>query len=303
MTLPESLRDVLESAEPLRATTLTALSDVPAAELQGHKERWLGAPTERRHKLLMMLRSLADDNVELNFNSIFQLGLDDPSPEVRQVAIEGLWEDEGTALLERLQSLVVNDPDPAVRAAAATGLGRFAFLAAAGDLPGPRADQLQEVLRRALVDTSDGTELQRRLVEALAYFHDDSLVHDFIGRLYREGEEPEQESALVAMGRSMDMRWRDAVMDELKNEDAGIRFQAARAAGEMGLQETVPQLIALSDESDPEVRATAIWALGQIGSKLAREKLELLTQCDAEDVCEAAEEALGEATYAGGYDA
>jgi HEAT repeat protein len=64
----------------------------------------------------------------------------------------------------------------------------------------------------------------------------------------------------------------------------------------------VPQLITLSDGLDLEVRATAIWALGQIGSKPAREKLELLTQSDAEDVCEAAEEALGEAMYASGYD-
>ena len=302
MSLLEPLRDVLESAEPMRATTLTALSDLPAAELRGQSEAWLAAPLERRHRLLTMLRSLADDNVELNFKSIFRFGLDDPSPEVRQAAIDGLWEDEGTELLERLQVLLATDSDPAVRAAAATALGRFAFLAAAGDLPGPRADQLQEVLRRALVDTSDGTEVQRRLVEALAYFDDDTLVHDFIGRLYREGEEPEQESAVIAMGRSMDMRWRDAVVDELDNEDAGIRFQAARAAGEMGLEETVPRLVALADEADPEVRATAIWALGQIGSKPAREKLELLTQSDAEDVCEAAEEALGEAMYAGGYD-
>jgi len=302
VTLPESLRNVLETTEPMRATELTALSDLPAAELQGRERAWVSAPPERRHGLLAALRSLAEDNVDLNFKTIYLLGLDDPSSEVRQAAIEGLWEDEGSALLERLQGMLFSDPDPEVRAAAATALGRFAFLGAAGGLPSSRADQLQEVLRRALVDTSDGSAMQRRLVEALAYFHDDGLVHEFIGRLYREGEEPEQESAVIAMGRSMDVRWRDVVVRELKNQDAGIRFQAARAAGEMQLMETVPELSTLADELDPEVRSSAIWALGQIGSKLATDKLRLLAQSPAEDVREAAEEALGEAMYASGYD-
>ncbi|MDQ3327480.1 MAG: HEAT repeat domain-containing protein [Chloroflexota bacterium] len=303
MILPEPLRNVLDTTEPMRATELTALSDLPPAELHGREQAWLAASPERRHGLLAALRSLAEDNVELNFKTIYLLGLDDPSPEVRRAAIEGLWEDEGSAMLERLQRMLFSDPDPGVRSAAATALGRFAFLAAAGNLPSTRADQLQEGVRRALVDVTDGSEVQRRLVEALSYFHDDSLVHEFIGRLYREGDEAEQESAVLAMGRSMDLRWRDVVVRELENEDAGIRFQAARAAGEMQLAETVPELRTLADEADPEVRAAAIWALGQIGSKPATDKLRLLAQAEAEDVREAAEEALGEAMYAGGYEA
>ena len=55
-------------------------------------------------------------------------------PEVREKAIEGLWEDEDRLLISTLCDLTKDDPSPKVRAAAAMALGKFAILAQDGKL-------------------------------------------------------------------------------------------------------------------------------------------------------------------------
>lgn len=286
----------------MRATELAALSDLAPDQAQEAEALWASAPVERRRRLLREVRNLAEDNIEYNFKNVYLLGLGDGDAEVRREAVEGLWEDESSGVLHRLQELLLSDRSLEVRASAAAALGRFAYRAAVGDLPPARADQLQETLRRTLADAPDGSELQMRALEGLSYFHDDPVVAEYIGRLYREGDEEEQASALVAMGRSMQPRWEPAVAQELDNDDPRVRFQAARAAGEMRLPRTVPALSRLAEEDDPEVRNSAIWALGQIGTKGATDALRALAADGSEDVREACEEALGEAMYAGEYE-
>jgi len=83
----------------------------------------------------------------------------------------------------------------------------------------------------------------------------------------------------------------------LFNPNPELRYEAARACGELQLGEAVPELEELIDDSDPEVREAALWALGQIGGSRAREVLEYY--CDAEDEATrvAAEAALDELEF------
>lgn len=300
MDLRDSFRELLSGEGQTRATQLATLSDLPLAEVQEAQSVWLAASPERRRALLSGLQSLAEDNIEYNFKNVFLFALEDPDSEVRRFAVEGLWEEEGYLVLERLQDVLRQDASSQVRTAAAMALGRFAYLGAVGDLPESRSEQLQEVLRRSLVDAPDGADLQLRLLEALSYYEKEPLLAEYIARLYREGDEEEQASALVCMGHSLDPRWHSAVTDELDNQSPRVRFHAARAAGEMALSEAVPSLtqIVEDDEEDNEIRGNAIWALGQIGTKLATDTLRNLTNLDSDELREAAEEALGEAMYA-----
>ncbi len=302
MSQRDTFHDLLQGEGGLRSTDLVALSDLSPADLREFEAEWAGATVERRRAVLSRLRELAEDNIEYNYKAIFLLALGDRDAEVRREAVEGLWEEEGLAVLQRLEELLVADRSPEVRSSAAAALGRFAYLATVGELPDARADQLREALRRAVMQAPDGSQLQMRAVETLSYFHDDPLVNEYIGRLYREGDEEEQASALVAMGRSMQPQWESAVRQELENDDARVRFQAARAAGEMALSDTVPTLGRLAEGDDLEVRESAIWALGQIGTKLATERLRTLAANGPEEVREACEEALGEVMYSGDHD-
>ncbi len=82
-------------------------------------------------------------------------------------------------------------------------------------------------------------------------------------------------SALFAMGRSCDEQWASRIMDELSS-GVRMRFEAARAAGELELRPAVTRLIELAYEDDREIQEMAIWALGEIGGKRANHALDQL---------------------------
>ena len=84
---------------------------------------------------------------------------------------------------------------------------------------------------------------------------------------------------------------------ELFSPRPELRYEAARACGELQLGEVVPELEELIDDFDLEVQEAALWALGQIGGSRAREVLEYY--CDVEDEATrvAAEAALDELEF------
>jgi HEAT repeat protein len=87
-----------------------------------------------------------------------------------------------------------------------------------------------------------------------------------------------------------------------------IRFEAIRAAGELALADAVPTLIASAqedDDDDYELRLTAIWSLGEIGTKEATRGLQaILSQAEAAEndiLLEAIEDALETAALMSGF--
>ena len=91
--------------------------------------------------------------------------------------------------------------------------------------------------------------------------------------LYGRGDLADRVSALYAMGRTYDARWLGTLIDELEAEESEVRFEAARALGELGRGEAVPELIGRLDDEDRPVRLAAVIALGQIGSRSATNAL------------------------------
>ncbi len=79
-----------------------------------------------------------------------------------------------------------------------------------------------------------------------------------------------------------------------------MRFEAARASGELEYKVAVPRLIELLEDVDREVQSAAITSLGQIGGKNAREALIALIEGDDEIAREVAQDALDELEFASG---
>ncbi len=52
-----------------------------------------------------------------------------------------------------------------------------------------------------------------------------------------------------------------------------MRFEAVNACGALGEEETVPNLIPLLEDDDPQVQLSVVQALGAIGGSLARRAL------------------------------
>ena len=102
-------------------------------------------------------------------------------------------------------------------------------------------------------------------------------------------------SAIFAMGRNADYRWISHIIEELDNDNAELRFEAARACGELEAKEAISKLAHILDEDpDVEVQEMAVWALGRIGGDTAREVLEICLESDNEALAAAAEDALDE---------
>ena len=163
--------------------------------------------------------------------------------------------------------------------------------------------ELEEALLEAIHHTREDIEVRRRAVEAIAFSGEPNIV-DIIENAYYDDDEKMQVSAIFAMGRNADRRWQPRVLAELENPNTEIRFEAARACGELELKDAVPKLINLVEEDpDLEVQQMAIWAMGRIGGSLAQEALEICLDSDIEAVALAAEEALDELNlFAGSFD-
>ncbi|MHB1355831.1 MAG: HEAT repeat domain-containing protein, partial [Anaerolineae bacterium] len=266
------------------------------SESQSFAKLWPTIAVERRREAVAKLVEQSEDRFDVDFSSLFRTCLGDSDAEVRRSAIEGLWEDEGVDLLDIFIRLLRTDPDTLVRATAASSLGSFVYMAECEELDPTRAARVRPALEQTINNPEEDPEVVRRAVEAISFINDEQ-VRSIIERIYAQREERMRVSALFAMGRNADPYWGDIVIEELSNASAAIRFEASRASGELQLKRAVPQLIELITDTDDEVQAMAIWALGQVGGKEAEAILQKLSKSKNEALSEVALDALSELEF------
>jgi HEAT repeat protein len=238
---------------------------------------------------------LAELRVDLHFGRVLRMLLDDPSATIRQLAASALWEDEGADLPIRLLALAAEDPSQDVVAQAVQSLAATCDRAATGDVDESLARRLRDELLAIADDPGRAPTVRRRALEVAAVFADDARVAPLIEDFYDADEPGFRASAVYAMGRTADGRWRSRIVDEFVSDDAELRFEAARAAGELGDSEALPGLIELAGDEDPEVRQAAIGAMGRIGGRASLRALQRLAENAAESDADAIEDALLEA--------
>lgn len=274
--------------------SLYILSNMNKETLNSFKTIWPTIAPQRRRDVMQELVEISEANFEVNFDPVFLLGLADEDADVRAAAINGLWEDENPALIGPFIHLLRTDEAAVVRAAAATALGRFVYLGEIEKIHQEQSALAEEAVLETIRMGGEELDVRRRAIESIAYSSRPG-VSQIIENAYYDDNEKMQVSAIFAMGRSADSRWRPQVIAELENENNEIRFEAARACGELEASEAVGKLIQIiDDDPDPQVQEMAVWALGRIGGREAREALELCSESDNEAIAQAAEEALDE---------
>ncbi len=283
----------------MRSINLSHVSDLAREQLTRILAAWRDLSPIRRRDLIAAMVEQAEADIHLNFHAILRECLADPEAAVRRLAIEGLWEDERPSLVSPLVRLLTDDVAAEVRAAAASSLGRFVLLGVLGELAESYAFSAEDALRRAWVRPGEVTEVRRRVLESLAYV-DDLEVLDLIDTAYYDEEDVMRQSAVFAMGRSANRRWARVVLNEFGSQDVAMRFEAAGAAGEMGLRAAVNPLIQLLNDPDSSVREAAALALGKIGGPLARRALQARLLGRDVRLAEAAQEALAELAFNSG---
>lgn len=299
MTLERVLDHIGDEQTPLSHSRLYMLSALRREEVELLAERWSAMGMARRRHVIRALVEIAEANVTVDFNSVFRLGLQDEDAEVRAHCIDGLWEDESPGLVDSLLTLLSSDPSIMVRAAAATGLGRFVLLAELEELEEELGRRIIEALWEVIEHPHEALDVRRRVVEAISYSGAKG-VPEVIREAYHHPAEKMRVSAIFSMGRSADPAWGYTVIGELTSANPEMRYEAARACGELELKEAVPSLLPLIADRDTEVQQAAICALGKIGGREARRTLQLCCESGDEVVAAAADEALGELEFTSG---
>lgn len=294
-----ALRELEDEDNPLTYGLLSSLSGPTHAERDIFVASFGRLSDPRRREIILRMVECAEESFQLDYADLFRHCLGDSDPMVRRCAIEGLWEEDRVDLMQRLLKMLDNDPDIEVRAAAASSLGRFVYLVEWDEIDQKHGATLRESLERVIRDPNEDIEVVRRAVEAIAHINDDD-VRRIIDRAYAYEDDRMRVSAVFGMGRSADPFWAETVLAELYAPSPEMRFEAARACGEIQLRRAVPRLSQLIEDRDREVQDMAIWALGQIGGKRARAILEQCVASDDQVISAAAEAALGEIEFADG---
>jgi HEAT repeat protein len=291
------LADLANEKYPPARHNLLALSDLSGKQLEQFKQAWPAIADARRLAILTRLGEIAEESFELDIRAVSRAALDDGDGGVRAAAIRNLWEDEGEDLIEVFIHVLQHDESVEARAAAATALGQYVFLGEMEELDEGKARRVEETLLNVWAG-DDELDVRRRALESIGFASRPEAA-SAIEDAYDSDEEQLKLSALFAMGRSLDSgRWGDTVIGDLAHDNPKVRFEAARAAGELQLREAVPALSEVLHDVDGEVQEMSVWALGEIGGDEAREALrERLEDDISDDLSELIEDALANAEF------
>ncbi len=281
------------------------LSGLSSEEIDRISPVWRGLDDERRRKLMRQVADLSEVDFELDYGAFGLFALDDPDAEVRQAAIDTLWIDGSVVFMSRLIDMAKTDKSDTVRAAAMSELGRFILMGEYEELPEKEVLRAQQVAITAWNDKSEDFHVRRRALEALANGSHE-MVPGAILEAYNNPDLLMKVSAVFAMGRTCNASWAGLVMTELGSSEPEIQFEAARAAGELGLPQAVRYLDVLAARRDTEIREVAVWSLGEIGGDKATRVLTRLAEQAEEreddEFLELVEDALANAEMFGGLD-
>lgn len=295
-TTLNDLRDGEESNH-VASTVFYGLSGLEPHEVKALSSVWDSLSADYRRHVVSELAEASETNFDLDYDVLGLFALNDDDEDVREAAIDLVWENETPEVMERLIEMALKDEATHVRAAATSALGRFILLGELEDLPLNQTERAQNAALHLLNDPE--VDVRRRALEAISNSSLE-IVTSAIESAYRSDERKMQVSAVFAMGRTADDTWGDEVLAAMQSDDSEMRYEAARAAGELLLEDAVKHLRKLVFDDDREIQEVAIWSLGEIGGAEAMRILQRLAKDaetrDDEGLMEAIEDALGSAS-------
>ena len=296
MTLDNYFSELTDSSISINHSGLLQLSGLGSPEIMELMGVWSTIPTERRREIVDRMTELIEDNLDLDFASVFRACLRDMDDQVRAKAARGLEDSDDRTIIRPLIDLLLKDESLEVRASAAVSLGKFAVMAQDGKVLKRDAERIRVALMDVINREDESLEAKRRAIESVASFNSPQ-VEKIIQEAYNDGNMELKQSAIYAMGRSSDSQWMPIVIQDTRSNDPAIRYEAATACGNLGEEETVPHVIALLNDDDSLVQLASVRALGSIGGSLAKRALQQCLLMGDDAIEEAAKTALEEIEF------
>ncbi|PKO02118.1 MAG: hypothetical protein CVU43_09505 [Chloroflexi bacterium HGW-Chloroflexi-5] len=282
-----------DTDHPFPPRLLRGFSDLFPRDIKEFIPIWQDTSITRKISLLEDLEELTEKDTLVCFDEVAKAVINDLDPRVRVLSIRLLWESEDSKLVPILIELMLEDVDEGVRSTAASLLGHFVYLGELEEI----SDTVKISAVKNLLDvvlSEEVSQVRMRALESLGY-SSHPKVPALIKAAYDSKENLWVACALCAMGRSADDQWFEFVQEKLDSNDSDIKFEAARAAGELEIPTALDHLFTMVEEEDfdSEIRLAAIWSLSQIGGREVKDKLqELLRDSDSEEEIEWLEKAL-----------
>lgn len=293
----QAVTQFVEEVEQSDGATLPIelLSDLDRAAARKLAESWRLVPNTLKASILRRMVEDSEEHVERTYGRVMHVALDDTDPEVRLIALDGIWEFDAPGLLKKLIALLSSEPDDRVRARVALALSPYVERAEVDELDGDQRDPLVQALLRAHHNDSS-PEVRRRALEAVAFISLNPHVTRAIRSAYESDNHQLKTSALRAMGHQAMVEWLPTLYAELKSDEPELRFEAVTAIGMIMDERSSSLIVDMIADDDPEVSMAAIHALGSIGGPIAINTLRRIIRDEDDDVLiDAAQEALDEA--------
>lgn len=294
LTPIEDIIQQLRDADiPYSPKLLLHFSDLDSASLSTLRDTWLSLQVERRRVLMIGLAELAEADPLQLFEGTGEIGLSDTDDEVVIAAIDLLFESDNRHLIDRYIALMQDKSrQDKLRAAAANALTPYYHKCALEEMDETVNEKIEAALL-ASYESERSDLVRRRVLETLGYCNKPE-IKDIITHALAHEEIYWTESALLAIGRSMDNSWDPTVMDYLDHDNPIVLSQAVHAAGLLNLNRAKRKLFKMLNlDTDIEVRQEVIWALSQIGGDDVIERLErFANMSDDEDEIDLIEDSL-----------
>ena len=168
----------------LTSGLLVPLSTLEREQTQELREVWPEIDATRRVRILNELATLAEDNVDLNFDPIFT-GPPEGRAGLRLAGLRGLIEYEGRDLIAALATMLREDADLDVRSEAAMALGRYALEAELGHLYDSDREAIADILMESAEDNDEDIGVRAKAIEALGAMSDEE-IDNLIESIYDE---------------------------------------------------------------------------------------------------------------------
>ena len=289
---PDDWIQNLTGEGPIKASLIYRLSEPTPAYLAKILNLWPTMSVERRRQLMSRLAQTIETDFQVDFSDVALSALRDDDSEVRRFAIETLWTNDSLEIMSSLIAVLESDPSTDVQAAAAEALGRFIALGSGPQLARSASRPAEDALLHVLARAPIRSQLYLHSLSSIAY-SERREVDKLISQAAVHEVVDVRATALLSMGRHGDQRWGKYVLKALDDIEPVLRYEAAKASGELGLVEAVPRLAELARDSDKEIRESAIWALGEIGGVEARNTLvDLAEHENDQDLLETIEDAV-----------
>lgn len=287
----------------LNETICYGLSEISAVDFEALHPAWEKLDVGFRQRILGELSEIAEFAYDVDYTALGQFLISAPQPEIRAEAIGLLSTDYSDEQVQRLMAIVRDDQALTVRCAAMAALGEFILTAELAGAGNTHADAALALAEATYLDPEQPTILRGYALEALANSSTDNL-NMLIADAYASNDARLQISAVTAMGNSCDEVWKPQVLENLRHTDPDMRAAAARAAGDLPVPDALSSLGRLIDDEDRAVEEAAIYALGEIGGdgavRLLERRLAQAEEDEDERLIDLIDDAITTASMGGG---